>query len=315
MLMGGDEIRDPGAAVPNVDEGILHFNSAFYRSSPAKYFQAKLEMLLLAGGRGVEVDRLLSEGVDFAGASWFPDPDPDDDMEDLGLDDYVIIESQQLLHHACETVLRLFFVHAAASTTVPWVTMAGDRSFAGFKRDVTAEFVTKAPDAAMVGWVLLGSSVCPPEIEEQHWIGAIEGLTSFLREFAKRHVHEATIYNAIKHGLGVRPSEATLQFDDVGVASGPAVTYPESGGWLDDRREWSLTTRWIDLSESIGLAHVAIQMIDSIWNLGKLRRLGTVPTRAPFLPIHLRPSDLRGEGQAAAQKMSWKLVYEDRSGR
>jgi hypothetical protein len=44
----------------------------------------------------------------------------------------------------------------------------------------------------------------------------------------------------------------------------------------------SLTTQWIDISQSLALTYVAIQLIDSIWTIGRYRCLVGDATCALF---------------------------------
>lgn len=294
------------------DVHIQRFNESFYRSDPADYLLTRFQLLMLAGSRQSELARLLAKGVEFGGMTIGPTESATDDemlpVDDC-LDPFLTIESQQLLHHASETVLRLFIVHGTQAA-VPWVEMSSQRSPKEFKEQICLEFVENSPSPDLIGYVCLGNSRCPPEKVSSDWDGAIDGITAFLRTFAVHILEEANLYNAIKHGLGVTAGDAVATIGGQQLGFGTSVEYPESDTWNEGSRPWSLTTRWIDLTQSLGLTTVAIEMIGSIWKLGRYRHLGGTAAGNLFFPVTLRPNDLQGPNRPPMQRMSWKLLTE-----
>jgi hypothetical protein len=298
---------------------VQRFNESFYASNPADYLQTRLELMLLVGARRNELRDLLAAGLEYAGVTVGVHPggaeaegDNDDDDHNQALDRFLVVESQQLLHHACETALRLFLVHAARPK-VPWVELAGLRDFRAFKERVEETFIATTPARDLVGWVCLGSAAATEDVSEEKWEAAVDGLTAFLREFGQRFLDEAHLYNSIKHGLGVSPGDAILVIDGEVMGAGPSIDYPESGPWTGDVRSWSLTTLWPDLTETIALTYVATQVVSSMWTLGRHRHLGKATNASVYFPDDVRPTDLRGARQAPGRRMSWRLVEERRS--
>lgn len=167
-----------------------------------------------------------------------------------------------------------------------------DRLAAKFKKAVQT-LVEQPPSDELVGFVCLGSRTRPAAHSEADWLAAIEGVRSFLRHLAAVYLDDANLYNAIKHGLGVRASAATVIFGSHVVGNGPSVEFPESSDWVDDQRSWSLVTRWIDVGASTALIHVAAQMISSMWQIGQFRHLGTAGKGKLFFPRDLRAAALR----------------------
>lgn len=282
----------------DVDRAIHRFNQAFYRSDPGDYLMMRLQLFLLAGGKRAELEQLVREGIEFAGvaiAAGKTATEPPDDAaiakDASEYQEFLTVESQQLLHHAAETALRLFLVHASPSA-VPWIALNSMRNFGKFKQTVQA-LVDQPPGDELVGYVCLGSRTRPDERSEAEWLGAIEGIRSFLRQLAAVYLEDANLYNAIKHGLGVRAAEAMVIFGAHVIGNGPSVEFPESGDWADDQRTWSLVTRWIDIGESAGLIYIAAQMISSMWQIGRFRGLGVEGKGNLFFPIELRPTALR----------------------
>lgn len=298
----------------NVDPGVQRFNEAFYRSDPADYLQTRWELLLLAAGKQRELAALLADGVEFENVRLGPGDDTsDEDSEVPDLSAFVTIESQQLLHHASETLLRLFLVHADR-LRVPWVVLRSQTSLSALKKDVRATFVDGVPAQEVVGYVCLGNRTCPEQTPRDEWDGSVEGLVAFLRTFAQRFLDDANLYNGIKHGLGVTAGQALLLIDQHQMGDGPSVEYPEFDPWTPQRtRTWRLTTRWLDISESLALTRVAVHMIDSIWRIGRSRHglgdsIGDV-----FLPGSMRPADLRSPGRAPMTRMSMTVLEETRA--
>lgn len=322
----GVEVAHKGGEPPSVsghpdrvedepDLAVLRWNEAFYRADPGDYLLTRLELLLLAGGRRRELADLLKQGVSFAGFTVGPEPADAiaaEPVAEESLEPFLTVESQQLLHHASETVLRLFVVHASRGQ-VPWVTLASERSFSAFKRLVSEEFVDSEPSARLVGYVCLGSKTAPDGTDPGEWNNAIAGITAFLRRFAVIFLDDAPIYNAIKHGLGVSAGDAIVMINGHQMGGGPSVDFPQSGEWEGDTRTWRLTTRWVDVGESLGLIRVATQMISSIWRVGRYRRIGGEAGGRLFYPVDLRPEELREPGRMPMRRFSIGDIVETRA--
>ncbi|MEQ9161353.1 MAG: hypothetical protein RLN74_01495, partial [Ilumatobacter fluminis] len=297
------------------------FNQSFYLSDPADYLRTRLQLLALAGGRHDEVEALFRNGVEYAGLN-FAASDQSDEVDDetdavvaaraRQHQAFLTVESQMILHHAAETVLRLFIVHSQPRR-VPWITLNSQRSPRVFKETIRAEFVDRQPDPRLVGSVCLGHATCPGDAaSEDDWAEGVEGLTLFLSTFARTILDDAPLYNGIKHGLGVTPSDAVLKIGPVTAGFGTSVEFPESHEWDEEGRDWALTTRWVDIQESVSLAWVAIEMIDSIWQIGRYRAIGQLPKRSGYFPGSLRPWDLRSNSGGSTTRMSWRILREYR---
>lgn len=301
------------------DVHIQRFNEAFYRSNPADYIETRLQLLLVVGGRRTELRDLVRGGVEFAGLA-LPASDEQLDEEavaanDRDLDRFLVVDSQHLLHHACETALRLFAIHANG-WTVPWIGLARGRNFAKFKNDVRSYFIDGTPEDRVVASVCLGRVERPEETSEDDWQGSIGSLVAFMREFATRFLDDANLYNSIKHGLGVSASDAVLAIENRVVGSGPSIEYPESADWDGDTREWSLTTQWVDFQYSLGLVQVAVYMIRAMWDIGRYRCLGRDEDstgRIAMLAPGFRPNDLRSSTRPPMNRMSWRIAKEERN--
>jgi len=104
---------------------------------------------------------------------------------------------------------------------------------------------------------------------------------------------------------------------DVEIGRGASISYPESSEWDADNRMWSLTTRWIDRTEAIGLIEVAIRMLDSILRVGKATT--APPKQRPnrleelFYPTSFRPEDLVSGGRTGpARRVRMPVIKEQK---
>ena len=99
------------------------FNESFCRSDPADYLRTRLQLLVLTGTRLADLSQLIATGVEYAGMRFGPaaDEEPpvtaDEPLTNHSVESFLTIESQTLMHHASETVLRLFLLHAEQSHT------------------------------------------------------------------------------------------------------------------------------------------------------------------------------------------------------
>lgn len=295
------------------DPSVRHVNERFYSSDPADYLETKLHLLILAGAKQAELGDLLVDGVEFSGVTltFVPNDEP---AQEPDLSSYLAIESQQLLHHAAETALRLYFAHIPGPLP-PWIELASNRSFAKFKREVDDRLVRGRPTDDEVALVCLGAREPYADATQEAWVGAIDGIRTFLREFGRRFLDDAPIYNAIKHGVGVAPGAAVVLMDAHVIGSGTSLEFPEASSWdkANAYRDWSLTTRWIDMQESLALVEVAVRLIESIWAIGRYRHLGQqAGVDRVFFPTDMRPTDLRSKERAPMTRSSWRILRETR---
>lgn len=310
---------DSGPDDPGSDIQVRHLNEAFYRSNPADYLLTRLQLLLLTGGRRTELAAMLHAGVEFAGLTVVPrDPAAVDDRDDQTIaadaadyQNFLIVESQALLHHAAETLLRMFMVHAARADA-PWVTFRGT-SWRDFV-DMVQAIIDTPPRPELIANVCLGNSQRHETATEADWIGAVEGLSAFLRRLASVFLEDSNLYNCIKHGLGARAGTTQMIMGPMLFGDGPSVEFPEMSDWDEnDERIWSLTTRWVDVGESVALTHVAANMTSSIWRVGRARLVGESSVGHLFFPVELRPMSLRSADRTPGERMSWPLLTEHRA--
>jgi hypothetical protein len=295
-------------------------NERFYTADPADYFRIRLSTLVLVAGRVEDLLGLLKEGVEYGRIRAKADTDAEMDAADMAR--YVTIESQVLLHHAAEALIRLFLAHVG-NPPCPWFELSAETDFGRFKRRVQDQLVKPRRRGALeeeAAFVLLGRRGPPPDEDAAGWHDATENLARFLRMFAGRWLKDSRVFNAMKHGLAVIPGDALFQIlDDEGKAvrlgEGTSVEYLEAREWEKDpggrrtRREWQTTTRWLDIQESLGLVEIGASMIDSLWVVAKHRYLDGDGEVQLFFPTGLKPDNLRGP-RSPVHTFSWRLLEE-----
>jgi hypothetical protein len=106
-------------------ENHRELNEAFYRARPHAYFNQRLETLVLIAGKSGQLDELLAQGVTLGRlkAGGAPTPDLTEHQRAEAEQDrerFVIAEAEVLLHHAAETLLRLYLAHEGLPPC-PWL--------------------------------------------------------------------------------------------------------------------------------------------------------------------------------------------------
>lgn len=290
-------------------------NSDFYAADPADYFHVRWLALMLLAGRPDETLSLFGEGIT-VGHVHAKLEDPQTDAE--GVRDFATMESQILLHQACETLLRLYLAHVGRPPC-PWLDLSGETSFAHFKKRVRSEILTADIDQPVADVFLGGAKEAFNGLGDEGWADAVRNLTSFLRTFADRWLEEAHAYNSLKHGLAVLPSAVQLSFAAEGdpleqarlLAQGPSLDFLECTPWEGGRRSWRRTTTWIDVSESLAFTDVARSMIASLWEIARMRYTDVDRSGKIFLPRDLRPGMLRSPDRSPGHRWSMSLGLDE----
>jgi hypothetical protein len=293
-------------------------NRQFYVADPDSYFQARSLMLLVLGGRPSDVLGLLSEGVMFGHLKSIGDFGIADEN---GLQQYVAIESQVLLHQAAETLLRLYLGHLDRPPC-PWLEIASERQPGTFKTKVQESVLDPRPDELndSVADLFLGGpwdGVCEDRRAETEI--ALRNLTRFLRSFAEQWLSDAPMYNSLKHGLSGVAGNVGLNFGESldnmrQLGRGQSVTYLDA---IRDRNEhgqkvlrWKQSTRWIDVSQTLAHIEVATRMIESLWRIAAHRYADREAPKGVYYPI-ATPEAFRSKDRLPARQWNISLGIEE----
>ena len=242
-------------------------NEAFYAERPWNYFLQRLVHLA-----AVASDTSTSPFRDpiTVGPVTLESRSPADSEYPSPGQSFVAVESEVLLHHASETLLRLIHAHAEPSPC-PWLRMSAVRGFAEFKAWVKA--LRDDPELEQVAVRLFGRSNEHPDApaDEAAWV----------RLFAQ-HFLDASSYNAAKHGMALAGGAArgTVAIEDQEIvrAEGPIVSWlakwPNPGEERPPR--WTRGTRIFSVEAYIVMIRAATGLMESIWVHGRSIHLETV---------------------------------------
>ncbi|MDP9452601.1 MAG: hypothetical protein M3P97_04240 [Actinomycetota bacterium] len=133
-----------GAPDPEMDERYRRLNESFYSSSPALYFEQRLNSLLVMAADDPEYGDRLHRGLTIVGETFTVAPSErvESQLSEKQLRQFVTSETQVLLHHAAESLLRLYLAHEAHLSPCPWLSIAS-LSFKQFWRAVDDRFVNQ----------------------------------------------------------------------------------------------------------------------------------------------------------------------------
>lgn len=265
-------------------EQFAGLNEAFYATRPWEYFRHREQMLILAAGASDGLLKIAEAGVKVGRLQYelkLTDEERSLDAENRAR--FVIAESEVLLHHVSETLLRLYLAHEPLPEC-PWLDVARVRAPAKFKRQVEERFLgTLGRDERRrrVALVFFGGrdpAGVSPQPSQSDWDDGADNIEAFLCYFAQ-HFLEADVYNSLKHGLAVRPGDAKVQLGDGELlkAEGPSIEYLSIRESEGGQRRWCRSTTWIDVDRSISLVFLATRLIESLWGIARARYTGELP--------------------------------------
>lgn len=295
-------------------------NRAFYATRPWSYFAHRQRLLMLAAGAPDELTEIARKGVKVGRLNYTADDEESEPREAEDREQFVFAESEVLLHHVSETLLRLYLAHEG-SPPCPWLEIVRARGAGQFKRMVSERFVDAlSPEERRqrVGEVYFGSAertAITPNPPPEQWEKSLDNIEAFLTHYA-RHFLDADIYNALKHGLAVRPGPAAMQLGegDLIKAEGPALEYLTRGEDSDGKRRWFHTTHWIEVDSALAFISIAQQLMKSIWTLARFRYLGEKPeslvawTKPEYAEVMTHLRDGRQSG-IFTDRMHMELLY------
>ncbi|WP_104131611.1 hypothetical protein [Cryobacterium sp. M91] len=263
------------AQIPVSRYEFQNLNERFYRMAPYRYLDTRLRSLILTVSDTVDTAAIWDAGVGYKNLR-ITDTDGTDRKE---LDEYLVLESTVLLHHACEAMLRLYLAHAYRAEC-PWLNLSSTTSPRDFKLKVK-ELGRELDDPSRVADVLEVFSYTPNSegfdgINEEAWESHTKGLVRLLRHAIEEITGNANAYNAAKHGLAVMATELGVKFGADGENplidhQGPTINYLEMAGNTDDRH-WRLNSTWVDPMVNMGVGFLVMAQIKSLWTVARAHR-------------------------------------------
>lgn len=248
-------------------------NDSYYSATPHEYFLHRLGSLaLLIADDNLATDS-LREGIDLLDTQLIMDIN----WDDKGKSKYASSEIVVLLHHACETLLRLYISHANRNPC-PWVAMSSLMDFGEFKRKVAAlrgHFSDPEILADILEvFTLTNDKKSQPNISDEVWTTHEKGLVMILEFAAGEFLDNSSIYNAAKHGLAVIPHEIGMSIGFPSIImqkEGPAVSYLQRVRDKDNQK-WLKTTQWISPRSLMMWVVLIVQQIENLWVSAKINR-------------------------------------------
>jgi hypothetical protein len=219
------------------DENYRPLNEEFYAGDPADYFLRRLQGLLITKGKPDALRALMLDGIDAGGVhtqlARGKGPGAESEKDDAeGRDRFITADAWLLLHHASETLLRLYLAHAQVPPSPP-LEVARERQAGAFKRKVRARFISsqRSPENyAENGEVFYGSLTADhlAGVDAENRQARLANIEGLLRLFASGFL-DAEAYNAIKHSMAIRTGRSRFNVKvgdlDLGTTEGPHIEY------------------------------------------------------------------------------------------
>lgn len=269
------------ADAPLATEQYSELNATFYASGgPHEYIRARLQSIIFTLSDADEADTILAKGLDIGSLKGRSSMR----MTREARLRYALMESTVLLHHAGESLLRLWLAHKD-SQPCPWLSVASLVSAKTFKEE--AEKYAAADTGHMsnddIASIFLGGLTPEDagiEMGQELWEDAVDGFRELLRIVAHRITGEANLYNAAKHGLvGVPADHGDFMVQDgIRIAGGAGITYlqkrPDDPTDHNGPRRWWATTSFTSLQTNVFLIELVIRAIHSLWNVARRKYAG-----------------------------------------
>lgn len=269
-------------------------NEFFYRARPHEYFHHRLFNLVLLLTKKEEVTELAADGLNYGFVTIEAGLGEDGQREPSPLWVFATCESQVLVHHIAEVLLRLFLAHQGGPRC-PVLELSSLRLPKDFKTALK-RFLDASEDSRRVALMEVfwgGSDVAhlSREHPEPDWESGAAAIERLLVHGAHRLLNEAPLYNAAKHGLAVATGRSALTVDIEGVDLGMStvglnVEYLERLQRDEDGERWRHTTRWIDEKTDIAVCYLWTHLIDSLWSVATNRYLGVEGYSIYCVPDH-----------------------------
>jgi len=317
LARGKPKIQGPDEGLSPENFQVL--NEEFYEGDPADYFMRRLQGLLILSGRPDAIRTLLSEGVEAGGAriqlraeAGLGSESTEQDAE--GRSRFITADAWLLLHHASETLLRLYLAHSDDDLCPP-LQIARQRLPGAFKEEVKARFREAASleHYAANGRVFYNSPTAEglTDLDSEGREALLANVEGLLRLFADVFL-DAESYNAIKHSMAIRTGHSrfnlTVNGMDMGTTEGPHIEYlgiHKSG----ERLVWAHKTKWLNLDLIVARIYVAHRMILALWLAARSRYVGASLEAVPSLGSPT-PEELSRSDSVTWSSMARDLIYD-----
>ena len=179
----------------------------------------------------------------------------------------------------------------------PWLVLARERSFEGFKARVREQFLAE-DDVEVRRAAMEVLFARHPAGDDEPSRRRLDELGRYVAYLARVFL-DADAYNAAKHGFALRGERSSLdvRVDDRSVIEATGYSFEmlhvarDPGG----HRRWRLTERWYSIDLTVALIWIATALIENLWLVARGRYLGVQP-RLKTAVDQGRPSATRALG-------------------
>lgn len=263
-------------------EQFAEMNHEFYQARPTEYLERRLVSLLLAVSAPDGVAEALREGISFGQIRFQRTISSEENSTELSdLEAYASIESTNLLHHAGECMLRLYFAHQN-NPLCPWLEVSRLRAPSKFKDQVHQLYSRLKDNGATnaVTYVFFGNadpSKLGLDTDQKEWSRYIDGTAALLALTCRFILDDAALYNATKHGLALIGGTHGLELgspDQTARISthGPALQFLDIQADASGKhRRWVKNLQFVDAERNIALTKIILMHISSMWDIARYR--------------------------------------------
>lgn len=279
----------PEKNLPEEDRDLAYeqfpaLNKKFYTSKwgPEQYLSARLKAAVLASSDSPLIAQAAAEGFEIGELKIAYSVDDDDSDEEAV--DFLATESSVLVHHAAETLLRLYFAHEGLPPC-PWLETARLRLFPVFKKKVAdlLDSLGEADVQASVMEVFTGRRT-PGEqatpAQEAAWNAQRDGLVALLGTAGWQLLNDSNLYNASKHGLALFPAQVgfAINFEEAAPEidlsmEGRALQYLQVVKGPHGKR-WEQRTGWVFAEANLSMTYLIARQISSLMSVARARYVG-----------------------------------------
>ena len=251
-------------------------NSLFYTANPAEFFNMQIDSMSLLMASKEKLAPICEEGVKIGSIDrrrW--EPGTEERREK-----YVSSQSILVLHHAAETLLRMYFAHAM-NRECPWFGIANMKSFSDFKKLVESS-LSNGFDRGDVADVFLGGSNAKSagiDLSDEKFNKCIDGCVLTLETAGNIFLEDAFLYNAAKHGLAtvtVENAKVGLKNplgDPLSIYMGDlsaylhTETFSQRASGSDPK--WYISYTGQSVERNISLINLMVIELSNLWSVAK----------------------------------------------
>ena len=226
---------------------------------------------------------------------------------------FVALESEVLLHHSAETLLRLYLAHEGLPPC-PWMELARLRAPRDFKEKIRDRFEhgpSLENSIELSAPVFFGARPLDDELRD-----VAMNLEQTLRLLAGHLLRYPHLYNAAKHGFGVHATDTGTrlsmpenpEISDL-ETSGPAIQYLTARD-DEDRRRWYEAMTFVEPARAMAQIGVASLMIRNLWDVAR-HRYSEGDTPEVLMLTEPVSSQLRRSPGLMIRSVRRQLVYGD----